>query len=178
MSAVAVVIHRIRIRIPNSIGSHCIRERFGIGTPGSFVCVWILDGIKIAVREILGPDSIDAMDIVHPAIAVIINTVLGIRRIPPHVRRKVLMGVADTAVQHGDDDFVVGAVSRRSASIPSPGGFDVLVDLGVVVEMPAGEVCDFRVIGDTGGPDDEIRLGVINHRARGFQIFHSLGHCF
>ena len=66
----------------------------------------LIEGIGVVAPGIIG--GVDSVNVVHLAVAVVVDAVAGnLARIPPHVRGEILVTVVDPGVDHRHDD--VGA---------------------------------------------------------------------
>ena len=107
-------------------------------------------------------DGVDAVNIIHKTVAIIINPVAGnFARIHPHVVRQVLVRIAHAGVNDRHDD---GA--RRVLNIPSVGSVDVRAgdtsQLTGIVQSPERTVSVTKIIRRQQSTHLEIGLGVFD----------------
>ena len=116
----------------------------------------VVHGIGVSV------DGIDAVTIVDMAVAVVVDAVVvAVGRVLKDVRRKILVVVVDTGVDHRNDDVVA---PRRD--IPGLGGVDIRVDgetglAGVVEPHLAGKA---GIVRNRIDADDVVGLDVCHIR--------------
>ena len=127
------------------------------------------------------------MDIVDVAISIVVHSVgllvsskaicAGFPGIFPHIGGKVLVCVAHPGINHGNHHGVggpIGGVKAVETSIPSLGGMNIDVELGVVVERPLGVVCEIWVIRSPEWTDKMVWLRIVDGNPR----MHARGQCF
>ena len=106
-------------------------------------------------------ESVDAENVVHKAIAVIVNPVsLNLTGVAPHLRSKIQMCVTDAGVQHRDDD-----VRAAHGDVPRVGDIDVRAahapELTVIAQAPKAAIQEKSVRRGDGELSHIVRLHLL-----------------